>query len=369
MRQGLAASLVGTGGGEADEGRRSGCRESPGFKFVKYIFNTKCPNLLDAVPTAPTPAPMDLRNALDAYLAHLRNERALAPRTVEAYRLELERLIARLEESGVTLPASVDSYILKDYVASLKEESNLGPAATGRTVSTIRGFFRWLFDEGRIDPDPSVKLRRPKRGRKLPIHLGPVDAARLLALPREPDDPLAARNHVLFLLLVLAGLRVSECVGLRVSDIDFEGYTIRILGKGMKERLVPMGDALAETLRRWVAERPNAALGSDALFSGRQGGPMTVRMAQYAVEKAVKRLGLDPRISPHKLRHTFATLLYADGVALRDLQELLGHANLATTSIYTHTNVDRVRAAVETLRLGQGAADGGRSDRNTGSAS
>ena len=274
----------------------------------------------------------------------------MAPRTVEAYHYDLERLRGFLESDTARRVDRVDDYDLKDYVATLKEEHDCKPATLSRTISSMRVFFSWLETEGHLDGNPARKLRNPKKGKRLPVYLTPTEARELLTR-RDPEDPMDARNRTILMLLTMSGIRLSELVGLDISDLDFEQRTIKVMGKGRKERLVPMNSKLAEALEAWLAVRPAGQGGCRALFLDRHGNRVTPRMVQYAVRKAVKALGLDPRTSPHKLRHTYATNLYAEEVDLRDVQELLGHANISSTSIYTHTNVDKVRSAVEKLKL------------------
>lgn len=293
---------------------------------------------------------MSLRTALDQYLRHLRGERQLAVRTVAAYEYDLRRFLASLPESQAADPEAIDAYALKDFLAMLREDRDCRPATLHRTISSLRGFFRWLREEGLVSQDPALGLRRPKLPRKLPLHLTASEARDLL-VEGDPDNKDALRDRTILSLLAMTGLRLSELTGLDVEDVDFERGCLRVLGKGSKERLVPLNERARTALEAWLRERPRPAPGCPALFLNRHGGRISHRTVQYLLRKAVKRLGLDPRISPHKLRHTFATLLYGEAVELRDIQELLGHASVATTSIYTHTNVDRMRAAVEKLKV------------------
>lgn len=296
---------------------------------------------------------MTLRAAIHQFTRHLSAERNMAPRTVQAYRYDLLRLAEYLEgnEGKARSIGSVDDYDLKDYLATLKEEHDYKPASLSRVISSIRVLFQYLEEEELVKVNPARRLHSPKKGRKLPVYLTESEAAELIRGGREDNDLMGPRNRTILFLLVMTGIRLSECVGLDVGDVDFERSVVRVLGKGRKERLVPMNSSLSRVLREWLVVRPHGHENSPALFLDRNGNRITPRMVQYAVRKAVKSLGLDPRISPHKLRHTFATSLYAEEVDLRDIQELLGHANISSTSIYTHTNVDKVRAAVDKLRL------------------
>ena len=306
---------------------------------------------LDGVPSSPEPACMNIGEALQRFVSHLGAERNLAPRTIAAYRYDLDRLVVHLGEGAIGRNvATVESYQLKDYLATLQEDSNLKPATLCRIISSMKVFFRWAESEGYLDVSPAARLRSPRKPRKLPVYLVPEDSSRLLARA-EPDAAMAARDQTMVKVLIMMGLRLSELVGIDVADVDFEQGTIRVLGKGRKERLVPMNGVVRRALGAWLASRGKPVEGCRALFLDRHGNRITGRMVQYALRKAVKELGLDPRVSPHKLRHTFATTLYAEETDLRDIQELLGHANIASTSIYTHTNVDKVRAAVEKLKM------------------
>lgn len=292
--------------------------------------------------------PTTIAQSIDGYLLHQRAERNLAPRTLVAYRYDLERFQTWLEKgNNARRTDSVDTYEIKDYIASLREDSNLKPTTLSRTICSIRGFFRWATVEGLIDRNPAATIRTPRKPKRLPIYITAPENRRLVATPLS-DETTAPRDRAILLVLGLSGMRVSELVGLSLDSVDLQSATLRVLGKGRKERLLPLALPARQVIESWLTQRV-ALPGETALFTGRRGGRMTVRMVQYLVRKAVRRAGLDPRISPHKLRHTFATHLYAEGTDLRDIQELLGHANIASTAIYTHTNVERLRDAVKSL--------------------
>ena len=297
---------------------------------------------------------MLLLSAIPQFATFLRTERNLAPRTIAAYTYDLERFAtwAQAQLNRDVRVDQVETWLLKEYLATMVEDHHLKPTSQSRIVSTLRVFFRWLVEDGRIESNPAKSLRTPKKGRKLPLYLTPGEARALAAAPSEEDDPaLQLRDETILILLLLTGMRLSEIVGLDVGDWDLEGGTLKVLGKGRKERLIPLNPAAAAALDRWVRGRWRPMDDCRALFLARDGSRISPRSIQHAVKKAVKRRGLDPRISPHKLRHTFATTLYAEATELRDIQDLLGHANIASTSVYTHTNVDRIREAVRTLRL------------------
>lgn len=295
---------------------------------------------------------MRFPEALDRYARFLKSERNMAPRTVAAYRYDLERFHRWMEECGIgeNHLGGLTAWQLKEFLATLHEERDLKPASLARIVSSLRMFFDFLQTEGLVEGNPAKGLRTPKKGRKLPVYLPPAEARQILRAV-DPEHPDCLRDRTILTVLVMTGLRLSELVGLDRHDADLEGGVLKVLGKGRKERLVPLNRAAASVLEKWLREGPSPAEGCEALFPGRHGGRISPRSVQYLVMKAVKRAGLDPRVSPHKLRHTFATTLHAEETDLRDIQELLGHTNIASTSIYTHTNVDKVRAAVEKLRI------------------
>lgn len=276
----------------------------------------------------------------------------MAPRTIGAYRYDLERFHRWMGECGMAENhlGDLTPWQLKEFLATLHEEHDLKPASLARVVSSLRVFFDFLHKEGLVEGNPAKGLRTPRKGRKLPVYLPPEEARRLLRAV-DPEHPDCLRDRTILAVLLMTGLRLSELAGLDRRHVNFESGTLKVLGKGRKERLVPLNGVAAEALRRWLREGPSPAGDTNALFLDRHGQRISPRTVQYLVGKAVKRAGLDPRVSPHKLRHTFATTLYAGETDLRDIQELLGHSNIASTSIYTHTSVDKVRAAVEKLRI------------------
>ncbi|MCC6545922.1 tyrosine-type recombinase/integrase [Candidatus Sumerlaeota bacterium] len=303
---------------------------------------------------------MTLHDSLQKFLQQLSAERNMAPGTVDAYRYELERLEKSLAESDpakVRNVAKVDPFDLKDYLARMKEDRNCKAATIARVISSMRQFFGFLLAEGIIGNDPAMGLRTPKKSRKLPVYLTATEANRMAVPPPIDDGDDAGdqlRDETIISLLMLTGMRLSELVGLDLDSLDLENAVVKVFGKGRKERLIPLNSSARELLRDWLVVRPTGKNGCRALFLSGHRDRITKRMVQHLVKKAVKRNGLDRRISPHKLRHTFATTLYAEAVELRDIQELLGHASVVSTAVYTHTNVDKVRAAVNKLRMRDG---------------
>jgi integrase/recombinase XerC len=290
-----------------------------------------------------------LPQAIDLYLRYLSAERNLAPRTVEAYRFELLRFLSFVDSQARPL-RDVDSWLLKDFIATRKEEADLKATTLSRTISALRSFFRWVTREGFIDVDPALPLRSPKKPQKLPIYLAEREAQGLCHAGIPEDQPEAPRDRLIVMMLLLTGMRLSELVGLDLEHYSGAGGTLRVFGKGRKERLIPLAGVLRTAIAEYLQKhRPSTPC--RALLLSRKGDRLSRRTVQYVVHKAVRRKGLDRRISPHKLRHTFATHLYGNGTSLRDIQALLGHSSIASTSIYTHTDVDRLRGAVNRLKF------------------
>jgi len=264
----------------------------------------------------------------------------LAPRTVEAYRRDLEALTAWLERS----PASVTTEELERYVAELRA-AGLSGATIARRIASLRSFFRHLVLIGAADANPAAELELPRRTRRLPRTLSPSEAERLIDAAAG-TTPRALRDRALVELLYGAGLRVSEAVGLDKNGVDLDQRLVRTIGKGGKERVVPVGRQAVEALRRYLGRgrthldrrhRPE-------LFLNVQGGPLTRAGAFLILRKLAAKAGLEPdRVHPHLLRHSFATHLLEGGADLRSVQEMLGHADLATTELYTHVTDRRRR--------------------------
>ncbi len=267
-------------------------------------------------------------------------ERDLSPNTVAAYRRDLTRYLDHLEESGDTL-AVTDREGLEAYVRHLR---GLGrsPRTVSRALSALRTFHRFLRTEGEMEGDPVRDVDRPRLWKKLPVVLDVIEIERLLSAPDTTKD-LGIRDRALLEVAYGAGLRVSELIGLRRQDADLEERLVRVLGKGRKERLVPFGRPAAEWMVRWL-EGPRKRLlerraSTDILFLNARGSGLS-RMGFWKILRGhVETAGIRKHCSPHTLRHSFATHLLEGGADLRVVQELLGHADIATTQIYTQ--VDR----------------------------
>jgi site-specific recombinase XerD len=265
-----------------------------------------------------------------------------SPRTVEAYRRDLDACERQL---GVPV-SSVSSGDLERWVAQMRADGRAA-STVARRVAAVRAFFRHEMLLGRRTDDPSAELALPRRPRSLPRTLSPAEAERLIDAALG-SAPRALRDRALVELLYGAGLRVSEAVGLRRGAVDLEGRIVRVLGKGDKERIVPLGRPATEALRRYLAlGRPHLdRRHRHDLFLNARGGALTRAGAFLILRRLADRAGLDPaRVHPHLLRHSFATHLLEGGADLRSVQELLGHADLATTERYTHVSDRRRRDA------------------------
>ena len=294
-----------------------------------------------------------LLHAIEQYSTHLRVERNLAPRTRDAYVYDLRRFEAWLAEArGVEKPAITDVLPehLAAYLAHLRDENACKPATTTRVASSLRGFFAFCVDQEHIERSPALELLPGRLPRKLPVYLVEDELRRLFAAP-DQSTPGGRRDHAILVTLANTGVRLSELVGLDTIHVDFPRAQLRVFGKGRKERLVPLNRTVSAVLEAYLSDTGRVpAHGERALFLNARGGRLTGRAVQYIVDAAAKAAGLGGRrISPHKLRHSFATLLHRRDVDLVDIQALLGHASLASTQIYTHTDTERLEGALRKL--------------------
>ena len=281
---------------------------------------------------------------LDRFLEHLVVERGLAQNTLDAYRRDLTRYAAYLRGRKQAVTA-LDRTVIPRYLLALRE-AGLNPRSVARHLSAIRQFHRFLVREGIVTEDPTAHLESPRPWRRLPGVLSRAEVERLLA-PRPLQSPQAFRDRAMLEVLYASGLRVSELVGLRLSDLDFNVGVVRVLGKGNKERLVPLGDAAIESLRAYLTQaRPllERRRAVPHLFLGRHGRGLTRQMFWILLGRYVRAAGITKRVTPHTLRHSFATHLLEGGADLRVVQLMLGHADIGTTQIYTHVSRARLKA-------------------------
>jgi integrase/recombinase XerD len=301
-------------------------------------------------------APKDLQAAIDDYLLYLRVERGLSPATLTAYRSDLVDFGAGVPAGAAwsRSPAAALDYLTLRTLRGRPGERALRPSSLRRRAASIRGFYRFAFGEGTIPVDVANQLDLPRPSRLLPETLTQDETVRLLDVidPGDPPDPVRLRDRALLELLYAAGLRISEALGLDAEDLSAEGGFVRVIGKGDKERLVPVGEEALAWLDRYELGARRAWLEHAPAGGGARGGPVFLtprghrlaRQQAWAVVTAVARAaGLGGRVTPHTLRHSFATHLLEGGADLRIVQELLGHASISTTQIYTHVTGERIR--------------------------
>lgn len=298
------------------------------------------------------PDAASLREAFERFIVYLRDEARRSPHTVAAYTRDVGRMLAFCENSGATDLSGIDSDMLRAWLMSVTQ-SGAARSSVHRKASSVRGFFRWALTTERIDKDVTSRLVAPKRGRTLPRVPEPADLERSLDALHDraaDDDPIALRDVAIVELMYAAGIRVGELVALDVGDVDPSGRTVRVLGKGNKERIVPIGTPAATAVSHYVRLgrlQLVEQLSPSALFLGHRGGRINPRIVRQIVDKWVKPPHQGGRISPHSLRHAAATHMLDGGADIRAVQEQLGHASLASTQIYTHVSASRLRVAYQ----------------------
>ena len=297
-----------------------------------------------------------LESALRSYLDHLTVERGLAPNTLASYRRDLRRYLAHLAAAGVTAPDAVTEAHVSSFLVALREGDEdhppLAATSAGRAVVAVRGFHRFLLREGVVPVDAARGVRPPPPPKRLPKAISVDEVAALLDAAGADETPRAVRDRALLELLYGCGARISEAVGLDLDELDLEQGVVRLVGKGSKERVVPVGSYAREAVQGYlVRARPALAAagkGSPALFLNSRGGRLSRQSAWTALRAAAQRAGITRDVSPHTLRHSFATHLLDGGADVRVVQELLGHASVTTTQVYTLVTVDRLREVYAT---------------------
>ena len=297
----------------------------------------------------------ELGPAVDEYLTYLRVERGLAPATIRAYRTDLADFAASrgVQRSWSGSPDAAVGYLAARTRRGRRHDPGLAPSSLRRRAAALKGFYRFAYGEGLIAVDVAAHLDLPRPSRLLPEPLTVAETERLLEAAGDEDalQPRGLRDRALLELLYAAGLRISEALGLDREDLSREGAFVRVIGKGDKERLVPVGEIAMDWLARWM-DGPRARLlatGHAAadrggpLFLGDRAGRLARQQAWASVKRAAAHAGLSGRVSPHTLRHSFATHLLEGGADLRVVQELLGHASISTTQLYTHLTGERIR--------------------------
>jgi integrase/recombinase XerC len=290
-----------------------------------------------------------MKETLRGFLQYLRN-RNVSPHTLAAYESDLAQLlkfIAQMKETQVDKlrPADVDVSAIRAFMGEL-HRNRISPSSAARKLSAVRTFFRFLRREDLVDSDQSALVSSPKQGVTVPSHLTIDEMNRLLEMP-DPSTPLGRRDRAILELFYASGLRLSELCGLDLEDVNLSGRMVRVMGKGRKERLVPFNTATTDALREWLKDRSGSGKREEGrgkrgakapLFLNYRGERLSARSVDRLVRRYVAACGAKFGISPHALRHSFATHLLARGADLRAIQELLGHARLSTTQRYTHVN-------------------------------
>lgn len=274
------------------------------------------------------------REWLERFLRHLREERRYSPNTLEAYARDLAALHAQLEAEGVDGWDAVDGHLLRGFVAR-QHRQGLSGRSLQRRLSAIRRFYHYLLREGQVRNNPALDIAAPKSPRKLPAALDADQTGRLLAV--DCDDPLALRDRAFMELMYSSGLRLAELVALDLVDLDLDEGLVRVTGKGRKTRDLPVGRLAREALHAWLRARVGIAGPQEmALFVSRDGTRLSARSVQSRLGQWARRQGMGQRVHPHMLRHSFASHLLESSGDLRAVQELLGHADISTTQVYTH---------------------------------
>ena len=288
--------------------------------------------------------PVDTHPEIERYLDALWIEKGLSDHTLDAYRRDLRQFDGYLgrETGGSVLTATREH--LQRYLGA-RLAAGQSPRSTARVMSCLRGFYRYQLREGRLTVDPTLEVESPRLGRPLPKSLSEADVEKLLAAP-DLDDPLGFRDRTMLELLYACGLRVSELTALQLSQVSLNQGVLRIFGKGNKERLVPMGEPALRMLQRYLAGPRSELLRGvpgDVVFPSRRGRQMTRQTFWYRIKMHARTAGISKALSPHTLRHAFATHLLNHGADLRVVQMLLGHSDLTTTQIYTHVARQRMQ--------------------------
>jgi len=284
------------------------------------------------------------QSLIEQFLDSLWLERGVSDRTLEAYGSDLQGLAIALTRRGRSLSSAAREDLL-DYLAQ-RVQQGASPRTTARLLSSQRRLYQYLLRENRVGQDPSALIDAPKLGRPLPKSLTEADVEMLLAAPAVTQT-LGLRDRAMLELIYASGLRVSELVGLKLGEVSIMQGVVRVFGKGGKERLVPMGEECLEWLQRYMEEARLELLhgrSSDAVFVTRRGAAMTRQAFWYLIKRYARQAGINAALSPHTLRHAFATHLLNHGADLRVLQMLLGHSDLSTTQIYTHVARERLKS-------------------------
>ncbi|MDI6792212.1 MAG: tyrosine recombinase XerC [bacterium] len=301
---------------------------------------TECNSKLDD-PQAGTP---NSKLKIDRFIQYLEGERNLSPHTRKAYQKDLEAFDQFVKEAG---EPEVDQSLIRRYLGHLRIR-NYSRRSIARKLASVRSYYRFLAERGLINTNPAYNLPAPKQESKLPAFLFQDEMKTLLSIPKE-DNAFGLRDRAILEMLYTSGMRISELTGLNIDSIDYLGEVVKVWGKGGKERLLPIGSYAMRALERYLDQRDKLVKDSSekALFLNRYGKRLTDRWIRVMLNGYIRETSVNKRISPHTIRHSFATHLLDNGADLRAVQELLGHVSLSTTQIYTHVSGERLKAVYE----------------------
>lgn len=277
------------------------------------------------------------RNSIEPFIDYLSIERGLSPNTLQAYRRDLCQFRDWLKKEFL----QVDSALIGNYLATLREKGNKS-RTLNRKLSVVRMFYKFLYTEGKIDHNPVEGVSSPRLGRKIPSFLSEKEVEALLEAP-SVDEQYGSRDRAILEVVYGAGLRISELVNLNLTDLNLKGGWVKVLGKGSKERIVPLGREACRWVRIYLRKRRTETTDKLSLFCNRYGKRLSRQACWKIIKKYSQKSGITKKISPHTLRHSFATHLLSRDADLRFVQELLGHTNISTTQIYTHITQERLK--------------------------
>ncbi|WP_109078572.1 tyrosine recombinase XerC [Aggregatibacter kilianii] len=277
-----------------------------------------------------------MQNALQKYFTYLRIERQVSPHTLSNYQRQLTRISAILQEAGIARWQQVSASVVRYVVVQSSKQDGLKEKSLALRLSALRRFFTYLVQQGELKVNPATGISAPKQAKHLPKNIDTEQVQLLLA--NDSKEPIDIRDRAIIELLYSSGLRLSELQGLNLNSINFRAREVRVIGKGNKERVVPLGRYASHAIQQWLKVRLLFNPKDEALFVSQLGNRMSHRAIQMRLETWGIRQGLNSHLNPHKLRHSFATHMLEASSDLRAVQELLGHSNLSTTQIYTHLN-------------------------------
>ena len=277
------------------------------------------------------------RNSIESFIDYLSIERGLSPNTLQAYRRDLCQFRDWLKKEFL----QVDSALIGNYLATLREKGNKS-RTLNRKLSVVRMFYKFLYTEGKIDHNPVEGVSSPRLGRKIPSFLSEKEVEALLETP-SVDEQYGSRDRAILEVVYGAGLRISELINLNLTDLNLKGGWVKVLGKGSKERIVPLGREACRWVRIYLRKRRTETTDKLSLFCNRYGKRLSRQACWKIIKKYSQKAGITKKISPHTLRHSFATHLLSRDADLRFVQELLGHTNISTTQIYTHITQERLK--------------------------